>query len=211
MTETSYAAARQLFTQAGVTFGAAQTVRDPAELEVALASGQLGFPLVLKALGREHKSEGGGVVLGLRDADDPVCVRLPSGPAPATEVSVESMVDTSRGVDVVVGCVRDPRFGPVLMVGLGGVFAEVLADTAIALAPVSPARARELLLSLRGAPALLGARGRDPVDLETLSGTVARVSEVAAAHPELAELELNPVHAGAVRCGRARRAVSRQP
>ena len=97
---------------------------------------------------------------------------------------------------MIVGCVRDPRFGPVLMVGLGGVFTEVIADTALALAPVSVPSARALLLSLRGARVLLGARGRDPVDLDALARLVACVSQVAAAHPELAEVELNPVLAG---------------
>jgi hypothetical protein len=82
------------------------------------------------------------------------------------------------------------------MVGLGGVFAEVIADTALAFAPVSAPSARALLLSLRGAPVLLGARGRDLVDVDALARLVACVSQTAAAHPELAELELNPVLAG---------------
>ena len=155
------------------------------------------FPLVLKAMGRQHKSEGGGVVLGLRDEDDArtaYAEMLAALDPPA--VSVESMVDTSVGVEVIVGCVRDPRFGPVLMVGLGGVFAEVLADTALAIAPVSPASARSLLLSLRSSPLFLGTRGRPPVDLDALSSLVSNVSHLAAAHPELSELELNPVFAG---------------
>ena len=103
------------------------------------------------------------------------------------------MVSTADGVEVIVGCVRDRRFGPVIMVGLGGVFTEVLADTALAIAPVSVPGARELLLSLRAAPMLLGVRGREPVDLEALAGTISRVSHLALAHPELVELELNPL------------------
>jgi acyl-CoA synthetase (NDP forming) len=82
------------------------------------------------------------------------------------------------------------------MVGLGGVLTEVLGDTACAIGPVSADAARELLLSLQGAPLLLGVRGRPPVDLAALAELVARVSELAAAHPELVELELNPVLAG---------------
>ena len=72
-----------------------------------------------------------------------------------------------------------------LMVGLGGVFAEVFADTALAIAPVSPASARQLLLSLRAAPLLLGARGRGQVDLDALAVMISRVSHLATAHPEL--------------------------
>jgi hypothetical protein len=148
-------------------------------------------------VGRLHKSEGGGVVLGLEDRDaarvayDQLIARL----APPW-VSVEEMADLDSGVELIVGSVRDPKFGAVVMVGLGGVFTEVLGDTACAIAPVSVAAARELLLSLRGAAVLLGARGRVPVDLDALADVVARVSRLAAAHPELVELELNPVLAG---------------
>ena len=77
--------------------------------------------------------------------------------------------------------------------GLGGVFTEVLRDVAVALAPVDEEAARELLLSLRSAPLLQGARGRPPSDLTSASAAVAAVSRVAAAHPELAEVEVNPL------------------
>jgi len=95
-----------------------------------------------------------------------------------------------------VGSVRDPKFGSVVMVGLGGILTEVLGDTACAIAPVSADAARAMLLSLQGAPLLLGSRGRPAVDLDALSELVARVSHLSAAHPELVELELNPVLAG---------------
>lgn len=195
VTDPSYEGARRLFEDAGIPFAAAHTVRDEAGLSAVLAD--LPFPVVLKALGRLHKSDGGGVVLGLRDASQArtAYVDLVTRLDPPA-VSVEPMVDTSRGVEVILGCIRDPRFGPILVVGLGGVLTDVLADTAIAIAPVSPAIARGLLLSLRGAPLLLGARGREPVDLDALASAASRVSHVAAAHPELAELELNPVLAG---------------
>jgi hypothetical protein len=197
VTDTSYDGARRLFAEAGISLSVARTVRSPAELQDAFAAEGMTFPLALKALGRQHKSEDGGVVLRLADEDQVrAAYAVMSARLRPRAVSVESMVDTSRGVEMVVGCVRDPRFGPVLMVGLGGVFAEVLADTAVAIAPVTPDNARRLLLSLRGAPLLLGARGRDPIDMGVLSAVVARVSQVAAAHPELVELELNPLLAG---------------
>jgi acetate---CoA ligase (ADP-forming) len=193
--DTSYVAARMLFADAGVSFPPARTVTDGAELDAAIA--EVGVPLVLKALGRVHKSEGGGVVVGLQSAEEARAAhaQLEAHLRPSA-VSVEAMADTTAGVEVIIGCVSDRRFGPLVMVGLGGVFTEVLADTSMALAPVSSAGARRMLVSLRAAPLLLGTRGREPVDLGSLAATVARVSEVAAAHPELAELELNPVLAG---------------
>ncbi len=108
-------------------------------------------------------------------------------------VSIEQMVDTTNAVEVIVGCTWDPRFGPVLMVGLGGVFTEVMQDIAFALAPVSRETARALLLSLRSAPMLTGIRGRSPVDVEALVDIVVSVADTAARHPEWAELEVNPV------------------
>ncbi len=194
VTDTSYAAARALFADC-VAFPAAVSVADAADLEAALDV--VGLPTVLKATGGLHKSEGGGVVVGLadRDAVRAAHAGLVERLAPSS-VSVEAMADLAGGVELIVGSVRDPKFGSVVMVGLGGVFTEVLADTACGIAPVSADAARALLLSLQGAPLLLGARGRAPVDLSALAEVVARVSRLAAAHPELVELELNPVLAG---------------
>jgi acyl-CoA synthetase (NDP forming) len=195
VTDTSYDEARALFAAFGVDFPTAVSVTDDTGLEAALDV--VPFPVVLKATGRLHKSDGGGVVVGLADpsaaraAYDDLVARL----APPA-VSVEAMADVVTGVELLVGGVRDPRFGPVVTVGLGGILTEVLGDTACAIAPVSVEAARDLLLSLRGAPVLLGARGRAPVDLDALAAVVARVSTLAAAHPELVELELNPLLAG---------------
>jgi hypothetical protein len=96
-------------------------------------------------------------------------------------------------VELIVGVRRDARFGPVLMVGLGGVFTEILADVTFALAPVTPAEAETMLESLAAAPLLHGARGRRPVDLAAAARAVAVISEIGAAHPEIADLEVNPL------------------
>jgi acyl-CoA synthetase (NDP forming) len=103
------------------------------------------------------------------------------------------MAPLDDGVELLVGARWDARFGPVALVGLGGVFTEVLRDVAVALAPVDEATARELLLSLQAAPLLRGARGRPPVDLDAAVSAAAALSRVAAAHPEIAELEVNPL------------------
>jgi acyl-CoA synthetase (NDP forming) len=192
VTEMSYEAARELFAATGLDFPAARTVRSRDEL--AAASAGTGYPLVLKALGQLHKSDAGGVVLGIPDeaaavaAYDDLVGRL----APPA-VSVEAMADLTAGVELIVGCVRDRTFGPVVMVGLGGVHAELLDDTACALAPIEPAQARELVLSLRGAALLTGFRGAAPVDLDGLAVAVSALSRLAAQHPELVEVEVNPL------------------
>jgi acetate---CoA ligase (ADP-forming) len=96
-------------------------------------------------------------------------------------------------VELIVGTRWDPRFGPIALVGLGGVYTEVLRDVATALGPVDASEAERMLMSLRSAPLLRGARGRPPVDVAAAADAIARLSRVAAAHPEIAELEVNPL------------------
>jgi succinyl-CoA synthetase beta subunit len=99
------------------------------------------------------------------------------------------------GTELLVGVVRDPQWGPVLAVAFGGVFAEVLRDSALTLLPVTPARARDLLQRLRGAALLQGARDTRPADLDAVAAVVARVGDLALAlGDDLESLEVNPLH-----------------
>jgi acetate---CoA ligase (ADP-forming) len=190
--DAGYASARALLAAAGVPFTPAETVAG-ADAAVAAAA-RIGFPVVLKALGLLHKSDAGGVILGLRDeaalraAVADVAARLDP-----RALSVEQMAPLGDGVEVLVGARRDPRFGPVALAGLGGVYAEALDDVAVALAPVGEAQAERMLLSLRGAALLRGARGRPPVDVAAAARALAALSRVAAEHPEIAEVEVNPL------------------
>jgi len=200
VTEDGYWAARELLRAAGVAFPAAALVDTRADTgadtgdRTAEAAARIGYPVVLKALGLLHKSDAGGVALGL--ADEPAlraAVADMLGRLGATGYCVEAMAERSAGVELIVGVRTDPRFGPVAMVGLGGVFTEVLRDVAFALAPVSPATATRLLTGLRAAALLHGVRGRPPVDLAEAAAHISMITEVAAAHPEIAELEVNPL------------------
>ena len=184
--------ARALLAAGGVPFESVRVVSSAAEAVAAAA--ELGYPVVLKALGILHKSDVGGVVLGLHDerAVAEAYAGLRDRLAPPA-VAVERMAPLNQGVELLVGARWDARFGPVALVGLGGVFTEVLRDVAVALAPVDEATASELLLSLRAAPLMRGARGRPPVDLPAAASAVAALSRVAAAHPEIAEIEVNPL------------------
>jgi acyl-CoA synthetase (NDP forming) len=184
--------ARELLREAGVAFPAARLVRTGDEAAAAAAA--IGGPVVLKALGLLHKSDAGGVALGLasehdvRAAHADMAARLdPPG------FCVEAMADLRDGVELIVGVQQDPRFGPVAMVGFGGVLAEVLRDVAFALAPVDAGVARRLLERLAASALLHGVRGRPAVDLDAAARTIALVTAVAAEHPELASLEVNPI------------------
>jgi acyl-CoA synthetase (NDP forming) len=190
--EDGYWAARELLRSAGVAFPAARRVAGADA--AADAAAELGGPVALKALGLLHKSDAGGVALGLAT---PEAVRAAHAAMDARlrapGYCVERMADARGAVELIAGVRQDPRFGPVAMVGLGGVLAEVLRDVAFALAPVDEAEARALLDRLAGAPLLHGARGRPPVDLDAAAHAIATITAVAAAHPEIAELEVNPL------------------
>lgn len=194
LTEAGYYSSRRLLAASGVPFVQAAEVASKDEL--LTAASHLRFPMVLKALGDEHKSDRGGVILGIRDQDELVAALddLQSRLRPPS-CSLEEMADLTHAVELLIGVRRDPRFGPIVLVGLGGVFAEILRDVRCALGPMTAEAARPLLLSLRGSALLTGARGRPPVDLDAVADVVARLSQVAAEHPEIAEIECNPVAA----------------
>jgi acetate---CoA ligase (ADP-forming) len=191
LTDATYPAARAALAEAGIPFGEARTVA--GKEEALMAAAELGYPIVLKALGPLHKSDAGGVVVGLRDeqglaaAFDDLAARL----APEA-FSVETAEDLAVGFELLVGARRDPRFGPLVVVAAGGLHAETLRDVAVALAPVDEATAEELVRSLASSPLLTGARGRPPLDVASAARAVAALSYFAAAHPELAEAEVNP-------------------
>jgi acetyltransferase len=97
------------------------------------------------------------------------------------------------GVELLLGMVRDPQFGPLVMVGFGGIFVEILGDIATRLAPIDPAEAHAMLTELRMAPVLRGFRGRPPADLDALADTVSRFSHLVSEVSDLQELEINPL------------------
>jgi acyl-CoA synthetase (NDP forming) len=192
ITGAGYAEARALLAAGGAPFAPARVVASAEE--AAPAASELGYPIVLKALGLLHKSDAGGVVLGLRDeaAVGRAAAELDERLRPPA-ISVERMAPVTEGVELLIGARWDRRFGPVVLVGFGGLYTEVLRDVAVGLAPVDAEGAERMLLSLRAAPLLRGARGRPPVDVAAAAEAVERLSLVAASHPEVAEIEINPL------------------
>ena len=187
----AYVVARALCIESGVGFPVAEFVHDVEE--AVAAAERIGFPVVLKALDLAHKSDLGGVKLGLSDASSvhdaytDVVTRLGQ-----RLVVVESMAP-DRGIELIVGARHDLGAGPIVLVGLGGVQAEVSGDVVVALAPVDRDGALAMLHRMRGLPLLTGFRGSVPVDLEAVADVVAAVSAALARHPELDALELNPL------------------
>jgi len=169
--------------------------------EAVAAADTLGYPVVLKIVSADivHKSEVGGVALDLRTAAD-VAAAFTAVTQRARERAPAAVLDgvllaPYRGgaTEVIGGIVRDPQFGPVLMAGLGGIFAEAMADTALRVLPAGRGEIAGMLRELRGFAVLSGARGRPPVDLGALEALLGGLGRVAVAHPEIAGLDLNPI------------------
>jgi acyl-CoA synthetase (NDP forming)/GNAT superfamily N-acetyltransferase len=167
--------------------------------EAAAAAEDVGFPVVLKARSGDvvHKSDVGGVALGLADCEavraayQAMHARLGAQMGGAV---IQPMAPP--GVEAIVGLAADPEFGPVVMVGLGGVLTDLLQDRAFAVPPLEPGAADALVASLRAAPLLDGYRGAPKADRQALVAAVEQVARIAEEVPELAELDLNPILVG---------------
>jgi hypothetical protein len=171
------------------------------EVEAVSAADILGYPVALKVQSPKllHKTEAGALALALGSAED---VRLAyrkldeiAGKLSATDrrgILVQEMAPA--GVEVIVGVKRDPQFGPIVALGLGGILVELLDDVVLAPAPITRARALELVQELRGARIFAGLRGKDAADVGALAELLHSISLFAAAHGDMVEeIDLNPV------------------
>ena len=196
----SEAEAKRWLGLAGVASAPEQACGDE-EMAVAAAA-RFGFPVVMKILSPDivHKSEIGGVLLGVADAAqvrDGFRTLMARAKATAPLARIEGALVAKQlvgGVECIMGIQRDPVFGPVALVGLGGIFVEIIQDVALRRCPFGPDVAERMIRSLKAAPILLGARGRPVADIAALAEMLSRLSRWAvAAGPRLQSVDLNPV------------------
>lgn len=191
-------AAKLVLAEHGIPVTRERPAADAAE---ALAAAEaIGYPVALKLLSSTvlHKTESGGVILGVRDRREleRACADL-LGRFPGERLLVQEML--APGAELIVGGRRDPLAGPIVVLGVGGVFVELLDDVAFARAPVSPERALELTRELRAQALLDGFRGADPVDRAALAELIERLGSLLSANPGIVEADLNPVIAHGAR------------
>ncbi|MFA5137800.1 MAG: bifunctional acetate--CoA ligase family protein/GNAT family N-acetyltransferase [Elusimicrobiota bacterium] len=195
---------KELLEAYGIPVTRTRRAADASEA-VRLAKG-LGFPVALKLLSPDitHKSDVGGVVLGIQDARGVSAAfesllsgaRAKQPEARLLGVTVQPMAETSGCVEMILGAKRDPVFGAVILVGAGGITAELLADRALEFPPLNERLARRMLESLKTWPLLTGYRGRPKADTDKLVETLMRLSYLVADHPEIEELDVNPLLVG---------------
>jgi succinyl-CoA synthetase beta subunit len=185
-------AAKQFLSGYGIPVPRETLARDPDA--AAAAAARLGFPVALKASGAavQHKTEVGGVALNLWSAEDVRREGRRLAALPGCDgLLIAEMVRGSR--ELVCGLIRDPQFGPCVMFGLGGILTEVLADAVFRLAPLSRLEALEMLQEIRAAKLLGAFRSEAPANPEALAAILVALGEIGVRHPEIREIDLNPV------------------
>jgi acetyltransferase len=163
--------------------------------DAAAKAREIGFPVALKLIAEEvvHKTESGAVVLGLKSAEEVQAEgqKLLTKTLGRGHLLIQEMV---QGTEVLIGARTDPQYGPFLMVGLGGIFVEVLKDVSMRLLPIDKGEAREMLKELRGYKILEGVRGQGSRDVDALVKAMVGLSDIFAAHRNhLSDMEINPI------------------
>jgi acyl-CoA synthetase (NDP forming) len=169
--------------------------------EVQAIAEEVGYPVAIKIIAEQisHKSDVGGVQLNLRNGpavsaafeDMMSRIRQAFPQIQPDGVLVQPMVTGGR--ELILGGRQDPQFGPVVLVGLGGVFVEIFEEAVVRVAPITRKDALEMIESLRGAQILKGTRGGKPADLEALVEALLRLSQLLVDFPEIKELDINPL------------------
>ncbi|MEW5735079.1 MAG: acetate--CoA ligase family protein [Thermodesulfobacteriota bacterium] len=171
------------------------------DVEVESAFARLGGPLAMKISSRDiiHKFDVGGVMLKIEtlaqaQAAFTSIMENARRAKPDAEIAGVLMEKMARsGTEVIIGAHRDPKFGPMCMFGLGGTFVEALKDVTFRLAPMMEIAAEEMIRSIKAFRLLTGVRGKPPADLEAIKDCILRVSQLVSEHPEIAEMDINPL------------------
>lgn len=193
--------AKSVLAEAGIPVAMTTLARTREEAQEAAE--RAGYPVVLKIVSPDiaHKSDVGGVKLNLRDREavgqafDEIIENAKKAVPGARIAGVAVQHMAPQGTEVIVGMTTDPQFGPVLMFGLGGIMVEVLKDVSFRLVPLEEKDAQAMIDEIKGRPVLSGVRGQPPADIAALKQTILKVSEFVQQHPEVRELDLNPVFA----------------
>ena len=192
---------KELLKEAGIPIVESRLAQ--TKTEAVSLSKKMGFPVVLKIVSPDviHKSDSGGVKLGMSSAAQVgkayseilAAVKKHHPKAKIGGVSVQKMA--RPGVEVIIGMTKDAQFGPVLMFGLGGILVEVLKDVSFRIVPLTKRDAHEMIKEIKGYPLLEGYRGQEPADIPFLEDLMLKVSGFVDKHPEIKELDLNPIFA----------------
>ncbi|MFX0170960.1 MAG: acetate--CoA ligase family protein [Candidatus Hodarchaeota archaeon] len=170
--------------------------------EIEKEAEKIGFPIVLKVSSKDivHKSDIGGVITGIRSIQDlkeqfEIMQRNIARKAPEAHIEGYIIEKMESGIELLIGSTHDPMFGPILAFGLGGIYVEILKDVVFRLIPLEHEDATEMISEIKAAKILDGIRGQPPIDKKELVNLLMKTSTFIDQHPEIEELDLNPVFA----------------
>lgn len=172
-----------------------------SEDEIAGLAKEINFPIVMKIVSPDiiHKTDAGGVKLNIKDEKEAKLAyqgiiskaKKYNKEAEISGAIVYTMVP--QGTEIIIGMMKDPHFGPVIMFGLGGIFVEVLKDISFRILPIEERDTREMITEIKGYEILKGTRGKPPRDIKAIEEVLMKVSKLTIENPEINEIDLNPV------------------
>jgi acyl-CoA synthetase (NDP forming) len=172
-----------------------------SEDEIIGLAKEINFPIVMKIVSPDiiHKTDVGGVKIGIKDEKEAKLAyqeiifkaKKYNKKAKISGVIVYPIVP--QGTEIIIGMMKDPHFGPVIMFGLGGIFVEVLKDISFRILPIEERDAREMITEIKGHEILKGVRGETPKDIEAIKNLLMKISQLSIENPEIKEIDLNPI------------------
>jgi len=191
--------AKELLKEYGIPVPDFKLIR--SEEEITGLAEEIYFPIVMKIVSPDiiHKTDAGGVKVGIKTEKEARIAyqkiifkaKKYNKKAKISGVIVYPMVP--QGTEIIIGIMKDPHFGPVIMFGLGGIFVEVLKDISFRILPIEERDAEEMIAEIKGYEILKGVRGEDPKDIKAIKNLLLKISQLALENPEISEIDLNPV------------------
>jgi len=191
--------AKELLREYGISVPDFKLIKSEDEI-VGLAK-EINFPIVMKIVSPDiiHKTDAGGVKVGIKDEKEAKAayqdiiykVKKYKKEAKISGVIAYSMIP--QGTEIIIGMMKDPQFGPVIMFGLGGIFVEILKDISFRILPLEERDAEEMISEIKGYQILKGIRGETPKDVKSIRDVLMKISQLVIENPEIKEIDLNPV------------------
>ncbi|MBU4227648.1 acetate--CoA ligase family protein [bacterium] len=172
-----------------------------SEEEISGLAKEINFPIVMKIVSPDiiHKTDAGGVKIGIKDEKEAkltyqeILFQVKKYNKEARILGVITDTMAPEGTEIIVGMIKDPHFGQVIMFGLGGIFVEMLKDISFRIIPLDEIDAREMITEIKGYEILKGARGKPPRDIKAIEEVLMKVSKLTMENPEINEIDLNPI------------------
>ena len=191
--------AKELLKEYGIPVPAFKLIK--SEDEIAGLAKEINFPIVMKIVSPDiiHKSDAGGVKVGVKNEEEAkmayqeIMYRVKKYKEEAKIIGVIACKMIPQSTEIIIGMMKDPSFGPVIMFGLGGIFVEVLKDVSFRIIPLEERDAQEMIAEIKGYKILKGVRGEAPKDIEAIKNLLMKVSQLTMENPEIKEIDLNPV------------------